>query len=237
MLTTRVLVQNVYATTMMSEFDMLRILNKLKTCAFNYDGIKQSFFLIRPLSVLQTAMLKDCIVPDVIDEAPVDLATIKYSSGVEVSCGNRLTPKDVCDCPSITWCSEVTNYYTVCMTDPDAPSRRNPKFREWHHWLLVNIPGNLVNLGETLSEYIGSAPPYGTGLHRYVFLVYKQPMKMAFDEERLSNKSSRNRAQFRIKKFAEKYKFGNPVAGNYFKAKYDPYVLFINKQLSDPCLQ
>lgn len=45
------------------------------------------------------------------------------------------------------------------MTDPDAPSRKEPKFREWHHWLVVNIPGNDVKKGETLSEYVGSGPP------------------------------------------------------------------------------
>lgn len=45
------------------------------------------------------------------------------------------------------------------MTDPDAPSRKEPKFREWHHWLVVNIPGNDITKGDTLSEYIGSGPP------------------------------------------------------------------------------
>ena len=47
--------------------------------------------------------------------------------------------------------------------DPDAPSRKEPKFREWHHWLVVNIPGQDVSKGETLSEYVGSGPPEGTG--------------------------------------------------------------------------
>lgn len=51
-------------------------------------------------------------------------------------------------------------------TDPDAPSRKEPKFREWHHWLVGNIPENKVAEGETLSEYVGSGPPQGTGKHR-----------------------------------------------------------------------
>jgi phosphatidylethanolamine-binding protein (PEBP) family uncharacterized protein len=49
------------------------------------------------------------------------------------------------------------------MTDPDAPSRQNAKFREWHHWLVVNIPGSQLSLGEVKSEYIGAGPPQGTG--------------------------------------------------------------------------
>lgn len=49
------------------------------------------------------------------------------------------------------------------MTDPDAPSREDPKFREWHHWLVGNIPGSEIAKGETLSAYVGSGPPQGTG--------------------------------------------------------------------------
>ena len=52
---------------------------------------------------------------------------------------------------------------SLCLpTDPDAPSRADPKFREWHHWCVVNIPGKDVNAGEVLAEYVGSGPPEGT---------------------------------------------------------------------------
>jgi phosphatidylethanolamine-binding protein (PEBP) family uncharacterized protein len=53
--------------------------------------------------------------------------------------------------------------------DPDAPSRKDPKFREWHHWLVGNIPGNKVSEGETLSEYVGSGPPKDTGMFEMHF--------------------------------------------------------------------
>lgn len=71
--------------------------------------------------------------------------------------------------------------------DPDAPSRAEPQFREWHHWLVGNILGGNISSGEVLSAYVGSGPPPDTGLHRYVFLVYKQPGKLSFDEPRLPN--------------------------------------------------
>ena len=35
---------------------------------------------------------------------------------------------------------------------------------------MVNIPGNDVAKGEEVATYIGSGPPEGTGLHRYIFL-------------------------------------------------------------------
>ena len=58
-------------------------------------------------------------------------------------------------------------------SDPDAPSRANPTKGEWRHWLVVNISGCDVTGGETLFEYVGSGPPKGTGLHRYIYLGEK----------------------------------------------------------------
>ena len=60
---------------------------------------------------------------------------------------------------------DVHNTWSVLFSfvDPDAPSRKDPKFREWHHWLVANIPGNDIQSGEVLSEYVGSGPPKGSG--------------------------------------------------------------------------
>lgn len=71
----------------------------------------------------------------------------------------------------------------------------------------------------------------GTGLHRYVFLIYKQNGKLTFDEPRLTNRSGDNRGCFKISKFAEKYKLGNPIAGNFYQAEWDDYVPILYKQL------
>ena len=50
--------------------------------------------------------------------------------------------------PLVKWNSEPNSFYTLLMTDPDAPSREDPKFGEWKHWLVVNIPGDKVSEGE-----------------------------------------------------------------------------------------
>ena len=34
----------------------------------------------------------------------------------------------------------------------------------------MNIPGTDVIQGETITAYVGVAPPKGTGLHRYIIL-------------------------------------------------------------------
>lgn len=98
-----------------------------------------------------------------------------YSSGVSADLGNVLQPTQVKDAPQVKWEAEKGAYYTLVMVDPDAPSRSDPKFREIRHWLVMNIPDNVVENGDTVIEYIGAGPPKGTGLHRYVFLIFKQP--------------------------------------------------------------
>jgi len=147
--------------------------------------------------------------------------------------GVELTPTQVKDQPTVEWDAQPGDFYTLIMTDPDAPSRAEPKFREFKHWVLVNIPGNDLTSGDAIAEYIGSGPPQGTGLHRYVFLLYKQSGKLEFDEERVSNKSRKDRPKFSAAKFAKKHQLGNPIAGTFYQAQYDDYVPKLHKQLSE----
>lgn len=182
-------------------------------------------------SVKVKAMEQHQVVPDVIKVAPAEVAKVTYASGVTVDGGNELKPRQVKDAPKVEWNADAAAFYTLCMTDPDAPSRKEPTYREWHHWLVGNIPGSNVEKGEVLSDYVGSGPPEGTGLHRYVFLVYKQNGKLTFDEKRLPNTSGDGRGCFSISKFAEKYNLGNPVAGNLYQAEWDDYVPILYKQL------
>lgn len=106
------------------------------------------------------------------------------------------------------------------------PSRAVPTGREFQHWLVGNVPGGDVDKGDSLSAYVGSGPPPKTGnlctrrrmtprvqpigltqiltivqrifpgLHRYVFLVYKQPSKLTFDEPRVNNRYIINNLHF-----------------------------------------
>ena len=63
------------------------------------------------------------------------------------------------DDPVVNWEAEPNDLYTLVMTDPDAPSRQTPTFREIKHWLVVNIKGNDISTGRTIAAYRGSGPP------------------------------------------------------------------------------
>jgi len=179
---------------------------------------------------VEDAVKENQIVPDVIDKAPQKTIEVKYLSGVSASLGNELTPTQVKDIPTVMYDADDTAFYTLILTDPDAPSRQNPMYREWRHWTVVNIPGNNIADGDTLFEYIGSGPPKDTGLHRYVFLLYKQAGKIAVDEKRIG-KEGIPRMRTKAKDFAGKYNLGDPVAINFYQAQYDDYVPILHAQL------
>lgn len=56
------------------------------------------------------------------------------------------------------------------------------------------------------------------GLHRYVYLVFKQKGKISDPEHgKLTNRSDKNRGQWKASKFVEKHGLGTPIAGNLYQ--------------------
>ncbi|EAT32589.1 AAEL015260-PA [Aedes aegypti] len=120
------------------------------------------------------------------------------------------------------------------MVDPDAPNRQDPKFRSVCHWYVGNISGDKIDQGDHRIAFVGSGPPQGSGLHRYIFLVYKQTDGRVDLSEapRTSNRSRNNRLNFQHKDYVKKYNLGELVAGNFYRAQFDDYVPTLHAQLS-----
>lgn len=174
---------------------------------------------------------REQVVPEVIDQMPKVSLKVEYASGLQVEQGNELKPSQVKEQPKFGWEAKADELYTLAMVDPDAPSRKEPKFREILHFLVANIPGTEVHKGDQLAEYIGSGPPLGTGLHRYIFLLYKQNGKLS-STMRISKTSRNGRLEFSIRKFAQDHQLGQPVAANFYQAQYDDYVPKLHAQLA-----
>ncbi|XP_055586705.1 protein D3-like [Uranotaenia lowii] len=177
------------------------------------------------------------IVPDVVDEAPDCWLRVAFKSGREAEGGNRLTPTQTRSIPSLTFNANDRSFYTLIMTDPDAPSRDDPKHREFVHWIVGNIQGNDLERADTIVEYVGAAPPKGTGLHRFVFLLYEHPERLDFSNEaRLSARCRNPRRYFSTRNFVRKYGLTSLWAGNFYQAHYDDFVTALQGQLSE-CTQ
>ncbi|KAH8360221.1 hypothetical protein KR093_011449 [Drosophila rubida] len=172
------------------------------------------------------------IVPDVVDVVPPQgKLQVNYPVGVAVQEGNELTPTQVKDEPQVVWDEEQDQLHTLLMVDPDAPTRSDPKFREILHWAVINVPGNKLNLGQAIVEYVGSGPPQGTGLHRYIFLLYRQNQKIE-ESMHIDKRTRTGRLNFNTRQFAEKHGLGEPIAANYYQAQYDDYVPIRNKEIT-----
>ena len=57
--------------------------------------------------------------------------------------------------------------HSILMVDPDAPSRSNPKYKYWLHWMVVNNHDEVV-------QFEPPTPPAGSGFHRYFIILFKQ---------------------------------------------------------------
>ncbi|KAG9302723.1 hypothetical protein G9A89_000871 [Geosiphon pyriformis] len=175
--------------------------------------------LITSSSAVLSVLKNTQVIPDVIDEFQ-ELTTLAVAYGgvsplrsreneqeegsLDVTIGNEISMEAAAEAPRIWFMPEenkADSQYALLMVDPDAPSRSNPINGEWRHWVIGNIPanGNLFE-GQVLTSYNGPTPPPGTGQHRYVFLLFRQPNKdidyEPFPEDRRGLKS---------REFSEKY--------------------------------
>lgn len=91
-------------------------------------------------SLVRRTMQAHNIVPDVVPDAPVLLATVSYYN-TNVSMGKKITPQETKSAPCVRWPHEEDRLYCMIMLDPDSPTHCRNYDAEWHHWLVGNIPG------------------------------------------------------------------------------------------------
>ncbi|KAF9338341.1 hypothetical protein BG006_005323 [Podila minutissima] len=175
----------------------------------------------KSLASAVAALRKEEIIPEVVSEfeAKTTLA-INYGNYNNAFLGNHLTVAS----KIVDSNFEIVRVKTL-MTDPDAPSRKFPKLREYLHWVVSNIPapapGQPADLakGVVLSPYMGPAPPSETDLHRYTFLLYKQSAApTVVNTETLYTRLPEKRHRFKARDFAARAGL-ELVGANFFQAE------------------
>ncbi|EIW56216.1 PEBP-like protein [Trametes versicolor FP-101664 SS1] len=151
-----------------------------------------------PLSSIVAALEREQIIPDVLPETlaftPSVLFSVVYPNGAEVNLGNEMIVADTQDEPELrlaalngSWddsASEVS--YTLAMLDPDAPSRDEPIYRTFRHWLITGLKSppvtsnaahalNALKSHPATTPYRPPGPRPNSGLHRYIFLLFQEP--------------------------------------------------------------
>eukprot|EP01018_Ginkgo_biloba_P019627 Gb_17505 [translate_table: standard] len=166
---------------------------------------RRNFRFIEPLAVGR-------VIGDVLDMfvPSIDLA-VTYSSR-QVNNGCELKPSAVAMPPRVEiGGQEQGSYYTLVMTDPDAPSPSDPTLREYVHWIVTDIPATTSSAHGR--ELVGYEPPRPTiGIHRFVFVLFKQRgSHTVYGPE--------SRQNFNTRGFADHNGLGLPVAAVYFNCQ------------------
>ncbi|KAK9755909.1 hypothetical protein RND81_01G058800 [Saponaria officinalis] len=152
------------------------------------------------------------VVGDVIDPFCSSVRmSITYNSK-QVSNGHELLPSLLTLKPRVQiHDGDLITFFTLVMTDPDAPGPSDPYLREHLHWIVTDIPGTTdVTFGKEVVSY--EMPNPYIGIHRFVFLLFKQNRRAS-----VSTPSSRDR--FSARRFAEQNNLGLPVAAVYFNCQ------------------
>ena len=84
-----------------------------------------------------------------------------------------IKPKEATTEPYVHYkCSENDSLWTLLLTNPDGHFTDNSS--EYLHWMVSNIKGNDLSTGQVIAPYLQPFPAFGTGYHRYVFVLFKQ---------------------------------------------------------------
>ncbi|KAF4445831.1 carboxypeptidase y inhibitor [Fusarium austroafricanum] len=141
----------------------------------------------RDLDHIREKLVEAEIIPNIIDDFPPALGLRASWKKDSADLGNALKPKHLKKAPKIhldkvdedssfhTKFSEHMSYVVV-LTDPDAPSRVDPKWSEFCHWIAIGnrlTPSTMSKHHfKDIIKYKAPAPPPKTGPHRYIFFAF-----------------------------------------------------------------
>ncbi|KAI8958771.1 PEBP-like protein [Daldinia sp. FL1419] len=179
------------------------------------------------------------IFPTVIDEfLPSFILDAEWPSGEHTELGNTVEVEKVQDEPTISVYQSRSSLapaekssgvtYTITITDPDAPSRDNPEWSEFCHFIATGVDisssDSVLRLSslKDIIPYKPPGPPPKTGKHRYVFLVFA-PANDTTDPLHLTKPGDRKhwgtgKARHGVRDWAEENGL-KPVAANFIYAQ------------------
>lgn len=184
-----------------------------------YCGIRS---LLYPPTDMEAKFLEAGVVPDVLNDVPPAVAELQYSPELgPVAPGTELTPRQALNAPAtVKYPTELGTLYCVLLVDADSPTPADRSLSDLVHWMVLNIPGTDISLGESYFEYLGPGTPENSGLHRYVLSVFKQSSVLTLESP---PQTREGRLKFNTRDYAEKHNL-ELVAANFFTAQFDQFI-------------
>nr|XP_018913575.1 PREDICTED: protein D1-like [Bemisia tabaci] len=189
------------------------------------DEFKHNRPLPRGETLIWAYLKMHQIFPKVVPVPAKDAIEVSYKEDAIVDFGLELTEDQVENQPiNTTWPVEKGAHYTLILFTPDSPSRLNQTEGQFDFWFVANINESCkAKSGNTYTEYLGPKawtmnPELLGELRRYIFIVFKQPVKPLLYRMGITYKEYYDsRQRFNVTEFADEYKLGRPVAINMFQ--------------------
>ncbi|XP_017001065.3 putative odorant-binding protein A5 [Drosophila takahashii] len=172
---------------------------------------------ICPVKRLVKELKQHHVIPRLLACKPTELITVLYPCNIDIKPGMTIVINEVLNRPIIRYKADPERFYTLMMVDLDVPP---DNYSEWLIWMVGNIPGCDVALGQTLAAYDNKRAIEGNNIHRIVFLAFQQYLELDFDETLIPEGEERGRSTFNCHKFARKYALGNPIAANFYLVEW-----------------
>ncbi|XP_012678690.1 39S ribosomal protein L38, mitochondrial [Clupea harengus] len=138
--------------------------------------------------------------------------------------GNQLPAATAAAPPRVTYEAEEGSLWTILLTCPDEHLQDGEQ--EYVHWLVGNIPGSAVELGQEVCHYLPPVPAKGTGFHRFILVLFKQDAPVDYTEDcRLSPCYSLTERTFKTVDFYRKHQdVLTPASLAFFQSQWDESV-------------
>jgi len=189
-----------------------------------YQGVNAECTTVPELCGVQAAFGGSLVTPQVVPFfEPIGDLHVFYD-GIDVGPAQQLTPERVAQQPFISFNLTrkdlgVGPPYILLVVDPDASAVHTSQSCVLH-WMLSDVyfdedNGRMVS-GFISAQYARPNPPESPLHHRYVFLLYQQPMLYlppVFPPVLVGG-----RLHFNLPAFSMDYGLGAPVAGNFIKS-------------------
>ncbi|KAJ6554100.1 phosphatidylethanolamine-binding protein [Mycena sp. CBHHK59/15] len=182
--------------------------------------------LLDSFSALTTALTASRLVPDVLPAGfrPSALLSITLPTGA-APLGAEVPLADTVDAPGIAIAAAPTDddidaaglvkgetRYTLAMLDPDAPSAAQPTSSQFRHWVItgLTLTGDptvpALQPTPAANAYRPPGPPKGSGLHRYTFVLYREPPNFSLPADASElDPAIEARRRWNAVKFGEQY--------------------------------
>ncbi|XP_022743643.1 protein SELF-PRUNING-like [Durio zibethinus] len=158
------------------------------------------------------ALIVGRVIGEVLDSFIPSIKMSVTFNNKQVFNGHEFYPSTVATKPRVEiQGGDMRTFFTLVMTDPDAPGPSDPYLREHLHWIVTDIPGTTdATFGREVVSY--EIPRPNIGIHRFVFVLFKQKRRQI-----ITSPSSRD--NFSTRNFAAENDLDLPVAAVYFNAQ------------------